>query len=1538
MRVRVILGVLLACAAFYSPAGAQILSPDRRAGQMLTAAAEYIAAQDYKTAVRLIQHLLDSPEEAVAPLKRKGGEALVGVRTEAERLLREMPAAGRDVYEAAVGPAAAELLKRGRALGDMEMLAAVVRRYLYTAAGPEALHELARAEFRGGHHLHAAFRYEQLLARRPTARWTTEDLYQAAVACRKAGLKATAAAVAEPLLERARDGGVHVDGWLMDGKALRAAFEKLGPAVVDGASVFRVNAERTNQLPGGPAFLEARWRAPMLRSDVAGPTFQTIQKAEKILRGLKQPILPAFFPVTATVERDHVRKPLLIYKNFWGVHAVDMRTGRLEWDSGSTWSLEKMLAGRDARKLQALNQWLNVYVEGRQRPALLFENANFGTLSTDNQFVYVVEDFLVPPLPQNAAAFNPGFPEPLANTYSADINDAIHHNRLQAYNLLKSGKLEWEVGSVGERHELSDSFFLGPPLPLDGRLYVLTEKQQMLRLVCLDPHGGGKVVSVHTLGKADQKYQDDVYNRRSQAVHLASGEGVLVVPTNAGTILGLRLVDGSLAWSFAYRDKAPADEQPMAPWGPGVMRRGIVIGPDGRPIEPPSMVPRQWKTSAPAIRDGKVVFTAPDGRSLYCLRLADGTRVWANKRLDDDLYFAGIYAGKALVVGKKRCRAVNLDTGEVAWELDTGLPSGQGVASGNIYFLPLRESGPDRQPEIAAIDVARGIIVAHTRSSTRDVPGNLLFFEGDVVSQSAKDVTAYPQLKVKIAWMDEKIAKNPNDPDGLAERGELRLNQGDVRGAIEDLRRALANKPADEVRGRVRLKLYQAMTHFVRDDFDKAEEYLKEYEDLVNQLDGVGPEARAEARQRRVQFLMLVGRGREGQAKLVEALQAYLDLAGLETGDTMVPLPGDRGLKVRIDVWARGRIEELLKKADAPQRKRLQEEIDKHKKREGADSKEGLRHLAALFGPHSAEGRRIRLALARQLLEDAPSQVEADLLLQQVRHQTADTAQAAEAVELLAQLARRRGLLADAGYYYRLLGRDFARTTLPGGKTGAEILQGEADDKRMLPYLEEHRPAWPQRMRAVLEDGTPADQILYLLRHAGEPLPLFGNLEVGVSARQLAGLVLRDRRTAEERWAPRDLPGASFQGFRNAANVANARRLPYFSVGHLVVLPVGPRVFGFDPVGKRVLWEKDVLGQDDGLPANPAVQVDAQDGTLRLLYPDGTMQRLGGPAVLDPAVFVVLTRAGLEGIDPATGRTLWQRTDVSPNTDFFGDGSVVALVENDSDGTVRGTRILNTADGTVRNAPGFAAAYAGRLRTAGRRLLVSEATAALTLRFYDVVTGGDVWKHSFPAGSKALQAIDLSLAGAAAPDGTLTVVDLETGKSILDTCLADAGWKDAEAIHLLADADLVYVAVRNPRDPSVARLGGVMADVLPATGLFGLEVNGPVHAVDRATGGRRWTATPANQCLLLDRLAELPVLILAARRSTLDVRDGTRMRIVVALEVLDKRTGKLRYRGDGDGSVPYQFHTLRVDPAAGRVELLGVRKSLVLQPTEEPKR
>src|SRR5262249_25590971 len=151
-------------------------------------------------------------------------------------------------------------------------------------------------------------------------------------------------------------------------------------------------------------------------------------------------------------------------------------------------------------------------------------------------------------------------------------------------------------------------------------------------------------------------------------------EGVLVCPTNAGAILGIDLLSHSLVWAYSYREDSGKENPQMEM----MRRRGMWMG----QMTGHQLIP-DWKVSAPVVQDGKVVFTAPDGASAPCLSPRNGARLWRAARADD-LYLAGVFNGKVLLVGKTSCRALNLADGKQVWVQPTGLPSGQGVASDNV--------------------------------------------------------------------------------------------------------------------------------------------------------------------------------------------------------------------------------------------------------------------------------------------------------------------------------------------------------------------------------------------------------------------------------------------------------------------------------------------------------------------------------------------------------------------------------------------------------------------------------------------------------------------------------------------------------------------------------------------------------------------------------------------------------------------------------------------------------------------------------------
>ena len=444
----------------------------------------------------------------------------------------------------------------------------------------------------------------------------------------------------------------------------------------------------------------------------------------------------------------------------------------------------------DTHKSAAITGWVNFYQQSVQRPGVVLENSTVGTLSTDGTFVYAVEDFAVPPPPQsqNGQDFDPRLNSGYTR-FGTGISDAMQHNRLQAY-ALESGKLRWELGGKSKPKQkagpLEDCFFRGPPLPLEGRLYVLVEKKHALQLVCINPKsrapGRPEVVSIRTVATIPEKQRQEM-DRRTQALHLASADGLLVCPTNAGVLLAVNLLTNDLVWAYPYRD--PSEKAiPEVP-----------VPPHFGPRFPPGFrQKRNWHAAVPIIHDGLVVFTAPDAKAVTCVKLRDGARVWSQPRQDEDLYLGGISAGKVLLVGRTGCRALNLADGKQAWSLETGLPSGQGVLAGKVYYLPLRQSAQRKEAEIVAIDVARGQIVAHQRPRKPVVFGNLIFSGGELLSQTALAITSYPNLQAKLKQIDDKLHKNPKDPVGLTERRPAASGKGQP----ERGHRRSANRPRSE--------------------------------------------------------------------------------------------------------------------------------------------------------------------------------------------------------------------------------------------------------------------------------------------------------------------------------------------------------------------------------------------------------------------------------------------------------------------------------------------------------------------------------------------------------------------------------------------------------------------------------------------------------------------------------------------------------------------------------------------------------------------
>jgi hypothetical protein len=679
-----------------------------------------------------------------------------------------------------------------------------------------------------------------------------------------------------------------------------------------------------------------------------------------------------------------------------------------------------------------------------------------------------------------------------------------------------------------------------------------------------------------------------------------------------------------------------------------------------------------------------------------------------------------------------------------------------------------------------------------------------------------------------------------------------------------------------------------------------------------------------------------LGDGREKQGRILEAFQAYEEFGGLKDNRELISVPGHGDLRARPDVWAQGRLAAMVAKADSEKRKLLEEKMAEEWRaiQKGSDL-EKLRQFVRVFGSLFSVGKEARLRLAERLIQENAF-LEAEVNLLQLRQQE-DAVLAGRAVENLARLMIRKGLLEDAAYYFRILGRDYSQTIIRDGKTGADLFNEQATDKRFLPYLDDPPSPWTGgHVRAKDVPGNYGTNMVMSFEPEGESLPFFQRYHLILSTQPQPNspvqLKLIDRASTDpdkkEVWTQTINEASGLSNLVQSQNV----RFPQRYLGHLVVVSLGPYVYGVDPIERKIVWDKNLYGT--GLGSTPQIIPDA-NGQLSVYYSEGIYRRVGQAGPIEPTYVCLIYRDSITALDPVNGNVLWTKTDLPTHTQVFGDDQYLFLVETNNGAAVTGSgRALRAHDGDPVSAPDFAALYQRRIAIVGRNLLLSdnEPGAGMTLRLYDVLTGKDLWKKTFAPNSIVLKSEDPYLVGAVEPanDCKVTVVDLRTQKEVLVTRLLPNDVEKVQEMRLLADRNLFFVAINKqaePQRPMNGPVDGFWPNVVNS--IRSVPVNGKVYAFERGTGKIRWWKDVAHQSLLLSQFQDIPVLLFAVRTNVnrmagmggMGGRGFNPGMMGGSVMSIDKWTGKLLYPLEkefhNDGN---PFYTLDVNPRNATVE------------------
>ncbi|HKD38505.1 MAG TPA: PQQ-binding-like beta-propeller repeat protein, partial [Pirellulales bacterium] len=296
-----------------------------------------------------------------------------------------------------------------------------------------------------------------------------------------------------------------------------------GAAAIEAANwaMFGGNPARNATTAGGMPLLNPAWPVPVAPNPDAEKAILNARQ-EGIDRSL--PMIPVAQPL-AVENWVMMRTPA-------GLIAVDFSSGVRVWRTNAP--VEQAAENQPPEGFVRVGGMM-VKVGGNSLTDRLWENATYGAISSDGQCVFELEEVTEPTIiPENVARrrFRPG----------GGITFETPTNELAAYELRSQGKIKWRVGGKKKdfdvEPQLTEAYFLGPPLPLMGRLYALAELKGEIRLVVLDAKTGKLDWSQQLCSPEDANVIGNDY-RRTTGVSPSYADGILICPTSAGAVVAV---------------------------------------------------------------------------------------------------------------------------------------------------------------------------------------------------------------------------------------------------------------------------------------------------------------------------------------------------------------------------------------------------------------------------------------------------------------------------------------------------------------------------------------------------------------------------------------------------------------------------------------------------------------------------------------------------------------------------------------------------------------------------------------------------------------------------------------------------------------------------------------------------------------------------------------------------------------------------------------------------------------------------------------
>lgn len=1455
---------------------------------LLKKAQTQFKAGEHRQSLETLQRLLEMPEDA---LWEASPGKLVSVRSAAHKLLAQLPAAELERYRLQSGGAAQRELQQAQADGSMAALAQVATRYFQTEAGFQAANQLATRYLDRGEFGLAAFWLRELLESGAPVTKDPAWRLKAEYVARKIDSSTLKKLLGGPSTATAQNvviGGqsVNREAWLAK---LTSTLPWRTPTLQDWPQFFG-SARRVGQAAEGEPLLLPRWTYPMTFSLAI---HERLQQLITDLRDQEQVPIFTFDPLLVDGK--------VVFRSLRGVKVVSAATGQLQWETADEPAVEDVLAAggspgsgnNDLNRLGAmfaqaamLQQELEeVPVSDNPLTHLLFRNSNHGLLSSDGQRLFVIEDLSVMTNLQPGQYWGEDLPD------QDPLGRPLGINRLTAYDL-QTGRSVWEMGgpSLNDPFELplAGSFFFGAPVVDGGDLFVVAEKDGVLRLHALDA-ATGKPRWSQVIANAQARINMDV-GRQWLSAPVAVGDGVIVCPTTIGWLVAIDRSTHGILWAYRYQDFHAEDNSE----------------PQDEALQPAELNER-WAAAPPVIVDDRVLFTPPEESRMICLSLSDGREIWSQPR-NSALFLAGIFNDQVVTVGPNYIAATNLKQGQprrvLKFRSPDARPAGRGVAVQDRYYLPLTTG------ELLAVNLKTWKLEESSYLPAADKPelkqfGNLAMYHGMLLSLSPHGLVAFePKLSI-VSELRQQLAEDPQSAPAAVRQAELQLLNHQYTAARVALQPVSEGKLTGDLRRRYRAAMITVLSALVRQDLAAGD---AEFEELAR-LAGQPSELQAVERLRAERLLH-----RRDYLNVFAVYSRFSQDFGTE-----LISPGDSATwQVRGDQWAAGKTAELFKLAPAEVRPALDQLVVQAAT---AAAKGTLAEQERLL--HLHRGHPAVASIGRQLVEAHAAAGNRQIAENMLLELQLDPAQRVWSLERLARLWQETGLAADAAHFYQVLERDHAAAMWDDVRTVGQFIQDQRSAGQLPAPLDRPLCDWHNRDLDTMRSGSNFDgggQIKDFNLH-GAGLPFFRQHRLQFVVNEPLFEVI-DAATEKRLWS---LPVRS--AYESGATLAQVA-----VTGHQIVLFEGGAVSGLSPTDRRVLWthvddnpgEEDLGGDlEQGQTPAPVRGLGASATLFGLEAALGddwsTFAAQGSARLANHSYVSYVVRRQLVTLDANTGSILWRRDGLPAGARLLGGPRVLYLWNPAADQVTA----YNSADGSELKVPRLATLckksiasvqddFIGLDRGTG---IIARKAQTVRLQRFDPVAQVARWSIELP---RKVQAATLSGNRLALvdPQGQIQLCDLESGTLRACGSLPRSALRPNTQIYMIPTYDQLLVVAHQEARFQNDRYG----ETFPS-----IRVAGTIHAFDLATGKEQWMQRVDGLHLILERLDHSPIVLLLARTFE---QNGSNWKL--ALKAIDRQHGQIVH--ESENQVQSSFHQMSVNMQEEFVELRTYNDRLRLFP------